>query len=143
MKLKKILKQRGYVTVKLKTLPSGHHVLKAKVNGKKGLFILDTGASNTVVDTTRAKKFRLKLKESEHKATGAGSNEIDIHTTGKNKLEIGEWSKKKIKFVTMDLSHINTALDLFQIEVDGIIGADVLHEGKGIIQYDKNLLFLK
>jgi len=143
MKLKKILKTKGYFPVKLKTIASGHHVLKAEINGKKGLFILDTGASNSVIDTNRAKKFKLKLKETEHKATGAGTGEIDINTTGKNKLKIGKWKRDKMRFVTMDLSHINIALELVEVEVDGIIGADVLHEGGGIIQYDKDLLFLK
>jgi len=143
MKLKKILKQKGYFPIKLKTIPSGHHIINAKINGKKGSFILDTGASNTVIDMDRAKKFKIKLKNTEHKATGAGTQEIDIQTTGKNNLQIGKWSKKKMRFVSMDLSHINIALEMFEVDVDGIIGADVLHDGKGIIQYDKDLLFLK
>ncbi len=143
MKLKKILKKKGYIPVKLKTIGSGHHVLKAQINGEKGLFILDTGASNSVIDTKRAKKFQLKLKQTEHKATGAGTTEIDINTTGKNCLEIGKWRRRKMRFVTMDLSHINAALEMVEVEIDGIIGADILHRGKGIIQYDKDLLFLK
>ncbi len=143
MNLKKILKDKGYQVVKLKTIPSGHHLIKAKINGKKGKFILDTGASNTVIAQSKAKKFQLKLKDTEHKAAGAGTTEIDINTTGKNSLEIGRWKIKKIRFVTMDLQHINQAMALFDTKVDGIIGADVLHAGKGIIQYDKDLLFLK
>ncbi len=143
MNLKKILKKEGYQKVKLRTLPSGHHLIKAKINGKKGNFILDTGASNTVIAQSKAKKFKLKLKETEHKAAGAGTTEIDINTTGKNLLEIGKWKMKKIRFVTMDLQHINHAMQMFDAKVDGIIGADVLHAGKGIIQYDKDLLFLK
>lgn len=143
MKLKKILTKNGYIPVKLYVIPSGHHWLKAKINGKEGRFILDTGASNTVIDINRASKFKIKLKASEHKATGAGTNEIDLNTTGKNRLKIGKWKAGKMRFVSMDLSHINTALEMFDVEMDGIIGADVLHRGKGIIQYDKDLLFLK
>ncbi len=143
MNLKKILKAKKYNTIKLKTIPSGHHLIKAKINGKKGKFILDTGASNTVISSDKAKKFKIKLKDTEHKATGAGTGEIEIQTTGKNTIQIGKWKIDKLKFVSMDLSHINIALSMFDIEVDGIIGADILHEGKGIIQYDKGLLFLK
>ncbi|HFX17655.1 MAG TPA: acid protease [Flavobacteriales bacterium] len=124
-------------------MPSGHHLLKAKLNGQKGLFILDTGASNTCVDQAQADRFNLKGKDTDHKATGAGNGEIDIQLSNKNKLKIGDWKIKKIPLVLMDLSHINTALQLFDIEIDGIIGADVLHQGKGIIQYEKELLFLK
>ncbi len=143
MNLKKILKNNDYKVIKLETIPSGHHLIRAKVNGKKGVFILDTGASNTVISGDKSEKYKLKLKNSEHKATGAGTGEIDIKTTGKNSLQIGKWKLKKIRFVSMDLTHINTALAMFNIEVDGIVGSDVLHKGKGIIQYDKNLLFLK
>ena len=142
MNLKKILKEKGYQIIKLKTLPSGHHLIKAKINGKKGKFILDTGASNTFIDTNKAEKFGTKLKMIEHKATGAGTGEIDLQTTKKVHLEIGDWYLKNVKLVAIDMEHINLALEMFEVEVDGIIGADVLQSGKGIIQYHKDLLFL-
>ncbi len=143
IKLKKFLKAQNYKTIVLTTIPSGHHMLQAKLNGKKGLFILDTGASNTCVDEAKAQKFKLKTKDTEHKATGAGTSEIDIQLSKKNKLRIGKWQSKKIPVVVMDLRHINEALSIFDLEIDGIIGADILHQGKGIIQYEKELLFLK
>ena len=143
MKLKKFLKQQGYKSVNLKTLPSGHHLIKAKINGKKGNFILDTGASTTCIDQNKIKQFKLKAKDTEHKATGAGTMEIDIQLAKKNKLAIGAWNIKKVPVVIMDLSHINTALAMFDVEVDGIIGSDILHQGKGIIEYEKERLFLK
>jgi len=143
MTIKKFLKNKGYQTIPLKTLPSGHHVLHTVFNKKKGVFILDTGASNTCIDVSKAKKFKLKLKETEHKATGAGSLEIDIQTAHKNKMHIQDWKVKKLDVVVMDLSHINQALTIFDTKIDGIIGADILQAGKGIIQYDKELLYLK
>ena len=143
MKLKKFLKKQGYHTIFLTTLPSGHHLLSAKLNGKKGTFILDTGASTTCIDEAKVSSFKIKSKDTDHKATGAGRNDINIRFSKKNKLKIGDWKIKKIPLVVMDLKHINEALNIFEIEVDGIIGADVLHKGKGIIQYEKKLLFLK
>ncbi len=143
MKLEKFLTRKKYKAVQLAVIPSGHHLISAKLNGKKGLFILDTGASNTCVDEQKASFFKLKLKDTEHKATGAGSTEIDIQLSKKNKLKIGDWKIKKLPVVVMDLSHINQALSMFDVKVDGIIGADVLRFGKGIIQFDKELLFLK
>ncbi len=143
MNLKKILKEKGYQLIKLKTLPTGHHLIKAKINGKKGKFILDTGASNTFIDTNKAKKFGAKLKVTDHKATGAGTMEIDVQTTKKVDLKIGDWYLKKVKLVAIDMDHINSALEMFDVEVDGIIGADILQIGNGIIQYNKDLLFLQ
>ncbi len=143
MKLKKFLKSQNYKSVALTTIPSGHHMLRAKLNGQKGYFILDTGASNTCLDEAKSKKFKLKTKHTKHKATGAGIANIDIRLSKKNKLKIGQWQQKKMTLVVMDLSHINQALSVFDIEVDGIIGSDILHHAKGIIQYEKELLFLK
>ncbi len=143
MKLKKFLRKQGYHAIILTTLPSGHHLLRAKLNGKRGNFILDTGASTTCIDEAKATQFKIKSKDTEHKATGAGRNDIDIRFSKKNKLKIGGWKIKKIPLVVMDLRHINEVLTAFDVEIDGIIGADVLHKGKGIIQYEKELLFLK
>jgi len=43
-----------------------------------------------------------------------------------------------------DLSHVNTALTQHNAKkVDGIIGADILRKGKAIIDYNKNVLYLK
>ena len=143
MKLKKFLTKKGYHSIQLQTIPSGHHIIYAKLNKKKGTFILDTGASNTCVDASQTQYFKMKTKETEHKATGAGSDEIDIDLSKKNTIKIGDWKMKKMQIVVMDLGHINEALSMFGIQIDGIVGSDVLHEGKGIIQYEKELLFLK
>jgi len=143
MKLDKFLRNKNYMPVQLAVIPSGHHLVSVKLNGKKGLFILDTGASNTCIDEAKASFFKLKLKDTDHKATGAGTTEIDIRLAKKNKLKIGDWKLKKLPVVVMDLSHINQALSMFEVEVDGIIGADVLRAGKGVIQFDKERLYLK
>ncbi len=143
MKLEKFLQNKAYKVVQLAVIPSGHHLVTAKINGKKGLFILDTGASNTCIDDQKAKYFKLKLKNTNHKATGAGTAEIDIQLAKKNKIKIGNWKGRKLPVVVMDLSHINQALSMFDITVDGIIGADVLRLGKGVIQFEKERLYLK
>lgn len=142
-KLKKYLKEKGYQQIVLTTIPSGHHLLSAKLNGKKGIFILDTGASTTCIDESKIDKFKIKSKKTDHKATGAGTSDIDIKLSKKNTLNISGWKIKKLPVVVMNLSHVNDALSMFDIEVDGIIGSDVLHQGKGIIEYEKDRLFLK
>ena len=46
--------------------------------------------------------------------------------------------------VLFDLTHVNTALTQHNVkEVHGIIGADVLEEGKGVIDYKDIVLYLK
>ena len=60
MKLDGFLKKQKYTRIKLKRLKSDHLALKASINGVKGRFILDTGASNTLVDDKHAKLFKLE-----------------------------------------------------------------------------------
>ncbi|SHM97798.1 retropepsin-like aspartic protease [Polaribacter sp. KT 15] len=143
-KLEKILKKKKYVKVKLKTLATNHLELKAKINGVKGRFILDTGASNSCVGLNAISNFKLIAEESETKAAGAGAIDMETQMSENNSLKIGSWKTNQLHLVLFDLSHVNTALKQHNAdEVDGIIGADILQKGKAFIDYNKNVLYLK
>ncbi len=58
MKLKNMLKRKNYVIIKLKKTITNHYEVKAKINGKKGRFILDTGASNSCVGLDQIKTIK-------------------------------------------------------------------------------------
>lgn len=142
--LRKHLKNKGYDQVSLTLTKTNHLELIAKINGKTGRFILDTGASNTCIGFDRIEYFNLKSKESKIKAAGAGATDMDTLTSKKNSIKIGKWRYKKLKIVLFDLVHVNTALLTHNAKpVDGIIGADVLNMAKAIIDYNKKLLYLK
>ena len=144
MKLNNILLRKGYTKIKLKKINTNHFELKATINGVKGRFILDTGASNSCVDINLDDKFKLVVKDSETKAAGAGAIGIETKISSKNKLKLKGWCYKNCHIVLLDLTHVNTALTEHKAEaVDGIIGADVLEKGKAIIDYKNQLLFLK
>ncbi len=143
MSLREYLSHKSYHCIKLKKIASNHFEIKVKINGKKGKFILDTGASNSCVGFDEIEKFNLKPKDSEHKAAGAGEGEIDTQIAKKNSLKIGDFKLKKIRLVLIDLSHINKALVKQNAKpINGIIGADILEKGKAVIDYDKKKLYL-
>ena len=143
MALKKHLEKQGYHSVKLKKTKTNHFELKAKINGKKGRFIIDTGASNSCVGLLETEIFDLITEESEHKATGAGNAEIDTQLSQNNKLSIDGFKLKKVNLILLDLSHINSALVKQNAKpVNGILGADLLERGKAIIDYNKKRLYL-
>ncbi|MET2983872.1 retropepsin-like aspartic protease family protein [Aureibaculum conchae] len=143
MTLKDFLINKKYISIKLKKIATNHFEIKAKINGVKGRFILDTGASNSCVGFDEIETFNLKTEESEHKAAGAGPEEIDTQISKKNKIEIGDFKIKKVPLVLIDISHINNALTKQDAKpVNGIIGADVLEEGNAIIDYKKRKLYL-
>ena len=73
-KLKDFLLTQDYVRVKLKLTKTNHFEIKATINGIKGVFILDTGASNSCVGFEAAEKFTFKkVKDSQILAAGAGA----------------------------------------------------------------------
>lgn len=142
--LKNFLKKKNYVHLPLILTATDHFEINAKINGIKGTFILDTGASNTCIGMERIEHFNLISKESKIKAAGAGATNMETLISKKNTLELGSWHFKKVKIVLFDLKHVNEALIAHKAQpVDGILGADVLKKSKAVIDYDKKCIYLK
>lgn len=142
--LKKFLKSKDYLKIPLVLTETNHFELVASINGVKGRFILDTGASNTCVGMDKIEFFEMLSEATDIKAAGAGATEMETLISNKNKIQIGDWKKKKQKVVLFDLTHVNQALvNHNALPVDGIIGADLLNKGKAVIDYHKKCLYLK
>ena len=138
------LKSQGYTSFNLKKTGTNHYQIKAILNDIEGLFILDTGASNTCADLTQTEKFKLISENSKIKASSATNLMQETKISKKNKLQVGKWNSKSCSVVLFDMNHINTALNERKIQkVDGIIGADTLKKANAIIDYEKNRLYLK
>jgi predicted aspartyl protease len=71
--LQAFLKKNKYKKIKFKVLKTQHLLITAKINGVKGSFILDTGASNSCLGFEGITKFQLIAETSETKAAGAGA----------------------------------------------------------------------
>ncbi len=141
--LQDILKKESYKKIRFKIIKTQHLLIKAKINGIEGNFILDTGASNSCVDFENINFFKLEAKKSKTKASGAGANDMMTQKSLNNDFKIGSWKNINFELVIFDLSHVNEALKQHGAEpVQGIIGADVLLKGKGIIDYYNHNLYL-
>ena len=141
--LNNILEKENYKKIKFKITKTQHLLIKAKINGVAGNFILDTGASNSCVGFESVDLFALEAKKSKTKAAGAGATGMFTQLALKNKLQIGSWKDSNFELVIFDLSHVNEALTQHKAKpVHGIIGADILMKGKGIIDYFNNCLYL-
>ena len=138
------LTERGYKKIKLRLTRTNHFEITATINGVKGRFILDTGASSSCVGFDESEQFNLVTKESDIMAAGAGATDMETRISNQNSLKIGRWKSNKVVLVLFNLTHVNTALTNHKSEpVDGIIGADILKKGKAIIDYEKKYLYLK
>jgi hypothetical protein len=140
----KILRKNNYRKIKFKVSKTQHLLIKASINGVKGNFILDTGASNSCVGFESIELFQLTAEKSKTKAAGAGAIGMFTQIAKDNLLEISSWKNKEFHLVIFDLSHVNEALRQYKAKpVHGIIGADILLQGKAIIDYYNHCLYLK
>jgi len=143
-KFQEILKKEKYKKIKFKVSKTQHLIVKATINGIKGNFILDTGASNSCVGFESIELFQLTAGKSKTKAAGAGATGMFTQIAKNNKLQLGRWKESEFHLVIFDLSHVNLALQQYNAKpVHGIIGADILLQGKAIIDYCNHCLYLK
>jgi predicted aspartyl protease len=139
-----ILKKSNYKKLNFKVSKTQHLLIKAKINGVTGNFILDTGASNSCVGFDSIELFNLKAGKSKTKASGAGATGMFTQLAKNNSLKIGRWKTDEFHLVIFDMTHVNQALQQHKAKpVHGIIGADILLEGKAIIDYYNHCLYLQ
>ncbi|NNK81635.1 MAG: clan AA aspartic protease [Flavobacteriaceae bacterium] len=142
--LQQFLLDKNFTKIKLHFTKTNHFEIIGKINGVKGLFILDTGASSSCIGFNVVEKFKLATEDSKIKATGAGSSDMKTMLSQKNTITLGKWNYNKLALVIFDLTHVNTALIEHNAKpVDGIIGADILKKGEAVIDYQKKYLYLK
>ncbi len=100
--------------------------IEIKVNNstKPLNFMFDTGAGITVIDRKIAKELQLPIAG--ELKIGTSGKTVQSEVSEKNRLLIGEHFKlDSISLALMDLSHLST---YFKLNVDGIIGFDLLRK---------------
>lgn len=134
------------IPIKMLKLEDGFHLLvNIRVNGKPVRLLLDTGASKTVFDKERAKRFlsEEKLEKHDKLSTGLGTSNMKSHLAVIERISLGKIEIKNYKTVVMDLSHVNVAYgEMKQKPIDGVLGSDILKKYKAVIDYGKRRLVL-
>jgi predicted aspartyl protease len=134
----------SYKRIRFSVTATQHLLLAASVNGVRGKFILDTGASSSCIGFEDVAHFGLVAADSDVKATGAGASNLTTQLAQNNILKIGRWKTDAVHLVVFDLSHVNQALTEHGAgPVNGIIGADVLLKSRAVIDYGTRTLYLK
>jgi len=93
----------------MRAIASNHFKGISKINGVKGVFILDTGTSSTFVDIKLEGRFKLKSKKSLIKASGAGPNKLTTLLSEVDSIKIGGWKCERFQTALIDLSNVNDA----------------------------------
>ena len=125
---------------------TGYHVfVHVKVNGKKCRFLIDTGASHSVISKAYYEKKlgKKKLKTVKQATTGLHSSTSKSHFGDVAKLSLGKLTIDDITLAAIDLSHVNeTYKELKKKKIDGIIGSDLLRKQNAVIDYGQAVLLL-
>ena len=113
-------------------LAAGNHlVLKGYLNGKSTHFLLDTGASYTVLHSKLSKYFSFELFELPSRnrvAAGVNSNSIQKSFSAINvTLQIGQAGVLKQSYLVQDLTPVvDHIFRSSHVRISGIIGTDFL-----------------
>ncbi|MES2621622.1 MAG: retropepsin-like aspartic protease [Bacteroidota bacterium] len=120
---------------------TGYHLfVNLKINGKKCRFLIDTGASHSVVDKMYFEKYfgKRNLKTVKQATTGLHSSTDESHFGKIKELALGKLVVKNHIAAAVDLSHVNnTYAQIKKPKIQGILGSDILLKYKMIIDYGK------
>ncbi len=125
----------------------GYHIfVKALVNRRVANLLVDTGASKTVFDINRIKKFapKVEMVANEHLSSGLGTSSMQSHTTHLKLFQLGSLVLRDFEVFLLDLSHVNTSYEKLNYKpMDGVIGGEILMKHEAIINYKVKRLSLK
>ncbi len=122
-----------------------HLILKIKVNRKAATLVVDTGASQTVLDKNRIHRFvkEKDFKKHDSLSTGLGTKTMESHIVSIDQMEFGKLKLGKRIFILLDLSHVNESYSEIGLKkIDGVLGGDILNIFKAVIDYGNSELIL-
>ena len=131
-------------SIPFKILSTNHIVINAVVNDVNGKFLIDTGASHSCIDLNKSDKFKLNFEKSDEQASSATDEIKETYISKKNSLLIEGCYINDFDIIIFKMKHIiESLLKKDNIEIDGIIGSDVLIKKNVSINYKNRKLFLE
>jgi hypothetical protein len=122
---------------------SYHVFVKVKINETNALFIVDTGASGTVIDQQfYLHKLKSRQKTIDQEVRGLNSIQYQVQIGKLKTLTIGKEIIKNAKVSCIDLAHINEAYKSknIKLKIHGILGSDILKHEEWLIDYKNELI---
>jgi predicted aspartyl protease len=122
-----------------------HLMISGIINNYKVHFLIDTGATLTVMDLGRMKKIFPGQQFDVYQKffMGIGTGDIEPWSFTIGVIDLCGLKIKNKEVVLIDMSAINKAYAAFDLpRIDGVIGGDILKEYKALIDYANSTLDL-
>lgn len=132
----------GFTTIRMTPLASGHHSVSIMLNGKPGIFLIDTGAGATIIHAPYLAKFALAPAAAAGIAA-SGGGKAHYEPVSIQALTVGGARTRLHRIYAMDLSYLVDAVSASSAQpIEGLIGQDVLRDQKAMIDFDQSVLYL-
>lgn len=104
---------------------------------------MDTGASNSCLDQIKTQKFITQPDGDVLEMSGAGKEKLHATSSEECTLGVQGITISCLSFILIEMEAVNNSLAKLNVApVDGILGADVLHQKKAIIDYRDLFLYI-
>ncbi|MCY4216009.1 MAG: retropepsin-like aspartic protease [Flavobacteriaceae bacterium] len=122
---------------KLRYTTTKHLLTKGQINNKKGIFLIDTGASICCVNQEKMKYFGIQSFGQSIQALMVNGQNVSATPTSRCELKLGRFKLGKHHMVLIDMRIINQELTKNKCEsIDAIIGGELLKQIGAQIDYN-------
>lgn len=133
----------GFRAVPLRTLPTGHHLVEVRLNGRPANFVLDTGAGATVLHAPEARNFGVGgTATAQGGAIGLGGSQAAAQYAIEG-FSLGPIATRQRRIATLNLGQITDVLSpIAGRPIHGIVGQDLLAEHRAVIDVSAPAVYL-
>src|SRR5919112_554635 len=121
-----MMKKKSYTEIPIKLNAIGHLEVDVQIDNIKARFLVDTGASNTVIDIGFAKDNLLEFASIEELGGGVGTSEMVLFHKQVDVFKINDFKIRSFDLYATDFTHVRDSLAKKGINepCHGVIGAD-------------------
>jgi len=137
--------KRNYAKIPIRITAIGHLEIDVNIDGIKTSFLVDTGASNTVIDIGFAEDNLMEFTSINEKGGGVGTSQMILFHKQIKLFKINDFKISSFDLYATDFQHVKDSLAKKGITepCNGVIGADILIRYDAVIDYKKQILYLK
>lgn len=116
-------------------------IVEGKINGKKAIFIVDTGASCSLLNESASSEFNFNYRVAKNTFVQSLTTESPLQEATNCTIHIGPIELRNHVFKTRDMAGIvSVILKHENVYIAGIIGADILNKYRMTIDFRNNIL---